>query len=110
MNSRRQRLSEEKYVRDITQLPLRGVLTEKLDIMIFIQQRTNISIKIDRTREFARDSEKDYIPEKTKVCPIFFKPSLVIVVNVVIVDARFFFRQTVNSSAQNIEMQEIKSV
>ena len=79
MNSRRQRLSAHGYVRDIIQLPLRGVLTEKLDVSIFIQRRTNISIKIDKTREFAADSEKDYIPslEKVKVCPRFFQLSLV---------------------------------
>ena len=80
VNSRRQRLLEDRYVRDITQLPLRGILIEKLDFTIFMQRPTNISIQIDKTREFATDSEKDYTSsglEKVKVCPLFFQPSIV---------------------------------
>ena len=70
VNSWRQCLLENRYVRDITQLPLQGILIEKLDLTIFMQSPTNISIQIDKTREFATDSEKDYIPsglEKVKV-------------------------------------------
>ena len=57
MTSRPLRLPEDGYVLDIIQLPSRGVLTEKPDATIFIQQLTNISMKVDTKQEFAVDEK-----------------------------------------------------